>query len=126
MKPNVLLKLLCFLLLVTFLGACSSQLTPEEAIPNPIPQNSKFAKIQLGWSINRVHDTIGKPTDSHAYSTGKAWIPFYFGSDYARVEDIYKGEGRIVYTGGTGFGARSWTVYKIIYNKNESGYNDKK
>ncbi len=120
---------LAFLLvaLVCGLTACQkSNPTPEEAIPTPIPATSKFAKIQLGWSLKRVQDTIGEPTEMRDYATGKAFIPFYFGSDSYRMEGLYKGEGRIIYAGGAGISAQGFTVHKIIYDANESGYNDKK
>lgn len=106
--------------------ACkTSSFESEEAIPYPIPAKSKFAQIQLGWSYKRVHDTIGDPTDTREYTTGKAFIPFYFGSDMERIEDLYKGEGRIIYSGGSGVSSQGYTVLKIIYDSGESGYNDK-
>ena len=37
-------------------------------------------------------------------STGKAWIPFYFGSDRYRYEVVYKGQGRLLFASGAGFG----------------------
>ena len=125
-KTQRILVGLLMLALALMLGACGSKpLDRAEAIPNPIPAKSKFAKIDLGWSMQRVHDTIGKPTDTRSYTTGKAWIPGYFGSDSARMEDLYKKQGRIIYSGGTGLGNDGWTVLKIIYDANESGYNDK-
>ncbi|MDL2275179.1 hypothetical protein LJC22_03515 [Desulfosarcina sp. OttesenSCG-928-G10] len=99
----------------------------EEAynpIPNPIPPKSKFAKIQIGWSQARVHDTIGKPTDSHGYTTGQAWNPFYFGGDRYRIEDLYKGEGRVVYANDGGPYSQHYVVAEIIYDPKESGYSD--
>lgn len=112
--------------LLLTLAACKAS-SPEDdaAIPYPIPAKSKFAQIQLGWSHKRVHDTIGEPMDTREYTTGKAFIPFYFGSDMGRIEDLYKGEGRIIYSGGSGVNSQGFTVLKIIYDPNESGYNDK-
>jgi hypothetical protein len=124
--------LFCTLVL---LGACKSSgrdnqsttasMEKYDAIPYPIPSGSLFSKISLGWSQARVHDTIGKPTDSRGYVTGKNWIPMYFGSDRYRIEDLYKGEGRIIYSGGSGMSYQGYTVLKIIYDQTESGYNDK-
>lgn len=117
------LGLIC---LVFALAACKGASPKEEdAIPVPIPAESIFTKIQLGWSQKRVHDTIGTPADTRSYFTGKSFIPFYFGSDHGRVEDLYKGEGRIIYSGGTGLGNQGFTVLKIIYDPAETGYNDK-
>lgn len=111
-------------MLLSLMACKSSSPKLEDAIPNPIPESSKFSKIALGWSMGRVHDTIGMPNDTRNYMTGKAFIPMYFGSDRARMEDLYKGEGRIIYAGGTGLGNQGFTVFKIIYDPNESGYND--
>lgn len=76
---------------------------------------SKFSKIQIGWDQKHVIDVIGLPTDTKVYSTGKAWIPFYGGSDSMRNEAHYKGEGILTY-GGNG------KLIRIIVNPNESGY----
>ncbi len=45
-----------------------------------------------------------QPTDQGGYITGKAWIPFYFGSDRARWEMAYKGKGRLIFSQNAGFG----------------------
>lgn len=63
-----------------------------------IPKSSPLAKIELGMSDARVRDLIGSPNDSETYQTGKAWIPFYYGTDVARTEYIYRGEGRVVFS----------------------------
>ena len=46
--------------------------------------NSKLSKLQIGMSMRQSIDLAGSPTDQGAYVTGKAWIPFYFGSDRHR------------------------------------------
>ena len=85
--------------------------------------NSKFTKLQIGMSWKQVIDTIGEPTDSGAYVTGKAWIPFYFGGDRHRLEMTYKGQGRLIFAGGSGFsGIGSGNLIWIIHSANESGY----
>jgi hypothetical protein len=56
----------------------------------PAP-GSKFTRLQIGMSMKQVTDLIGQPTDQGAYVTGKAWIPFYYGSDRYRHEAVYKG-----------------------------------
>jgi hypothetical protein len=43
-----------------------------------------FTKLRIGMSRQQAIDLAGQPTDQGAYITGKAWIPFYFGSDRAR------------------------------------------
>ena len=56
-----------------------------EITGKPAP-NSTFTKLQIGMPIKQVTDIVGPPTDSGAYVSGKAWIPFYFGSDRYRYE----------------------------------------
>lgn len=82
-----------------------------------IPRSSKLSKIRKGMSRKQVYDLIGAPTDSHGYSTGKSWIPFYYGGDRYRWEDLYKRQGRIIYTG-----RNHWKVHEIIYDPKETGY----
>ena len=85
-------------------------------------RNSKFSRLQIGMSAKQVTDLAGPPTDQGAYVTGKAFIPFYFGSDRHRYEMTYKGQGRLVFAGG-GMGDYSGgNLIWIIHNPNESGY----
>ena len=79
------------------------------------PKGSKFSRIKLNMSAQQVYDIIGRPTDRKAYVTGKAWIPFYYGSDTSRQEYIYKGEGRLT-IGGNG------RLIAIHVDPSEDGY----
>ncbi|PTS86765.1 hypothetical protein DBR00_01595 [Pseudomonas sp. HMWF032] len=107
------------------LAACgASPRTPQQQITSQIPQSSPLAKIQPGMSMRQVHDLIGQPTDSYNSMTGKMFIPFYFGNDAVRMEELYKGQGRITYTGVGAMGA-SYNVYQITYDANEDGYNNR-
>jgi hypothetical protein len=81
-----------------------------------------FTKLQIGMSMRQAVDLVGQPTDSGAYVTGKAWIPFYFGSDRHRYEMVYKNQGRLIFAGGS---LGNWTggnLIWIIHNANEPGY----
>ena len=51
-----------------------------EITGNPAP-GSKFSQLKIGMGFRQVQDIAGPPTDQGAYITGKAFIPFYFGSD---------------------------------------------
>lgn len=51
--------------------------------------------------------------------TGKAWIPFHFGSDNSRQECNYKGQGRLIFSNQANGSAY---LPKIVYDANESGY----
>lgn len=96
---------------------------PESRIEGNIPANAPFAKIKIGMGQGQVHSILGQPTDSKTYQTGKMWIPFYFGSDTMRTEELYKGVGSITYTG-IGIGGVNLTVFKAIYDPSEDGFQD--
>jgi hypothetical protein len=88
-------------------------------IPAP---NSKFTKLQIGMPMRQVVDLVGPPTDQGTYITGKAFIPFYFGSDRHRFEMTYKGQGRLIFAGGGMGDYSSGNLIWIIHNANEPGY----
>ena len=67
-------------------------------IPAP---GSRFAQLQIGMPMRQVMDILGPPTDEGSYITGKAFIPFYYGSDRYRYELVYKGQGRLIFAGGS-------------------------
>ena len=92
-----------------------------EITGNPAP-NSKFTKLQIGMPMRQVVDLVGPPTDQGAYITGKAFIPFYFGSDRHRYEMTYKGQGRLIFAGGGMGDYSSGNLIWIIHNPNEPGY----
>lgn len=92
-----------------------------EITGNPAP-NSKFTKLQIGMGVRQVSDIVGPATDQGAYITGKAFIPFYFGSDRHRFEMVYKGQGRLIFAGGGMGDFSSGYLIWIIHNPNESGY----
>lgn len=83
--------------------------------------NSRLAKLKIGMSQQQATDVAGQPTDQGAYVTGKAFIPFYFGSDRSRWEMVYKGQGRLIFSNQSGFGSGYYLTW-IIHNANEGGY----
>ena len=85
-------------------------------------KNSKFTKLQMGMGMKQVTDLIGSPTDQGAYVTGKAFIPFYFGGDRYRHELVYKGQGRLVFAGGSVGNLGAGRLIRITHNENEPGY----
>ena len=89
-----------------------------EIIGNPIP-GSKFSKLEIGMSQTQVNDMIGSAKECGSYMTGKAWIPFHFGSDNSRQECNYKGQGRLIFSNQANGAAY---LLKIVYDANESGY----
>ena len=63
----------------------------KEAVAKP---GSKFSKIKLGLTQIQVREMIGKPNKENTHSSGKQFIPFYFGEDRSQVtEYFYKNEG---------------------------------
>lgn len=96
----------------------------ESRIVGNIPAGSPWSKLTLGMTKGMVHEIIGQPSDEMTYSTGKMWIPFYFGKDVARLEEMYKGQGRITYTG-MGVGGTNYKVYRVVYDPTEDGHPDR-
>ncbi len=84
---------------------------------------SKFAQLKIGMSAAQVLSMLGQPSDQGAHPTGKAWIPFYFGSDRYRYEVVYKGQGRLLFASGAGFGwdANTHLIW-IIHSAAEQGF----
>lgn len=80
-----------------------------------------FTKLRIGMSRQQAIDLAGQPTDQGAYITGKAWIPFYFGSDRARWEMAYKGKGRLIFSQNAGFGTDFYLTW-IIHSEKDPGY----
>lgn len=93
-----------------------------EITGKPAP-GSKFTKLQIGMSMRQAVDMVGtRPTDQGAYMTGKAWIPFYFGSDRHRYEMVFKGQGRLIFAGGSLGDYSGGNLVWIIHNSAEGGY----
>jgi hypothetical protein len=92
-----------------------------EMIGKPAP-DSKFAKVHAGMYSKEISDLIGPPTDQKSYQTGKAFIPFHFGSDNYRTEYHYKGEGVLTFSGGGMGEMGSLKLIRIEANPSESGY----
>lgn len=88
-------------------------------IPAP---NSTFTQLKIGMGFRQVENIAGPPTDQGAYITGKAFIPFYFGSDRTRSEFVYKGEGRLIFAGGSFGDLSGGNLIWIINSATESGF----
>jgi hypothetical protein len=83
---------------------------------------SPFSQLKIGMGIRQVTDIAGPPTDQAAYITGKAFIPFYFGSDRNRFELIYRGQGRLIFAGGSVGNYGGGNLIWIINSASEPGY----
>jgi hypothetical protein len=91
-----------------------------EITGKPVP-GSKFTQLKIGMSANQAISLIGAPTEQGAYITGKAWIPFYFGSDKYRYELTYKGQGRLIFASSPGYMLGETHLIWIIHSANETG-----
>ncbi len=90
-----------------------------KAPPKPAPPGSKLARVTNGMTEAQVVEILGAPTSQQNYMTGKAWIPYYYGSDTSRLDYRYKGVGIVVfsrnrYSGGT-------KVIRVDYDPSEDG-----
>lgn len=108
------------------LVGCSSRSADQPAADTatasaPAPAGSKLAQVKIGMNKKQVSDILGPPTDENSYQSGKAWIPFYFGTDVRRTSYYYKGVGRVVFADGNQFGGGTPEVVRVDYDPNESG-----
>lgn len=70
------------------------------------PQSgSKLAAVKIGMTEAEVQKLAGPPNSTRRYATGKAFIPFYFGSDSRRREWVYTGSGSVAFNAGRGAGS---------------------
>lgn len=104
-RGPVLASALVLVLAAGSLSACankggdSAPAAKEAAKPAvPIPAGHPFGKITDGMNESDVRKILGEPTSSKDYMTGKAWIPWYYGSDTSRQEWVYKGKGLITFS----------------------------
>jgi len=86
----------------------------------PPPASSPLSKIKVGMSEQEVREILGPPTAENEYVSGKAFIPFYYGPDRSRRGYFYKGMGRVVFSGGSGFN-RTGKVSRVEYAPSETG-----
>lgn len=79
-----------------------------------VPASSPLSRIKSGMTEVQVRKILGEPDNSNSYMTGKAWIPFYFGGDTHRVDWIYNGTGRVVFSRNQWSG--SVTVVDLVHD----------
>lgn len=76
-----------------------------EVSGTPAPE-SRFAKVKIGMELEQVYKLIGEPDQLYNHTTGKNWIPFYFGADGQRIVTHYRGEGCLTYSAGGVFNSK--------------------
>ncbi|MDR2208417.1 MAG: hypothetical protein LBE22_05540 [Azoarcus sp.] len=77
---------------------------------------SKFKNLRLGMSRYVIEKQLGMPDDIQHNVTGKAFAPFYYGTDRVRYTAYYKGSGTLIYSG-----TSSDKLIEIHHNASESG-----
>ena len=82
------------------------------------PPESPLAAVKLGMSSSQVEKLLGEPDNESGYITGKSFIPFYYGPDTSRVDWMYRGMGRVVFSVSQYTG--SLRVIRIDYNPDET------
>jgi hypothetical protein len=107
-------------------GAVTAQEQPPTRTQTGPPASgdggaASFDRISHGMSMEEVFAQIGQPTATTSRITGKAWAPFYYGGDTARMFALYKGKGRVVFSNASRF-APVWRVIDIVHDPTESGY----
>ncbi len=90
-----------------------------EVIGSPA-RGSKFAKLEIGMSSAAVVMLIGVPDDQISHITGKAFIPFYFGSGTAEMEYFYAHSGRLTFDN-EGVSSSGYTLIRIENNQHAEG-----
>jgi hypothetical protein len=119
--------MVCVLVLGLALAACASGgsgSSGEAAADRPPrgvapPAGHRLANVEPGMTPGQVTGILGAPTSEQSYQTGKAWIPFYWGSDLARTDWKYAGEGRVVFSQNRWSGALK--VIRVDYDPGEDG-----
>ncbi len=107
-------------------SAIAAQAQPPATIPTGPAATGEagtaaFDRISHGMSMEEVFARIGQPTATTSRITGKAWAPFYYGGDTARMFALYKGKGRVVFSNASRF-TPVWREIDIVDDPTESGY----
>ena len=97
--------------------AAKAEGPPQGVAP---PAGHKMAKVEAGMNDGDVRRIMGEPQTRKVYMTGKAWMPWYWGSDTHRTEFKYKGSGRVVFNTNRWSGALK--VVRVDYDRKEDGY----
>lgn len=84
-------------------------------------KNSKFTQLQIGMSDVAAIKILGEPSAKARRNTNKIYIPVYTGKDRSRLMLVYKGQGRLVFSGGPVGNENAFTLLYVIHNANESG-----
>ena len=91
------LRLLLISGVVFLFGCAASGPVVKDGTGFDLPASNPLHVITAGMSDVDVRKRIGQPKDYRSYTTGKSWIPFYYGTDTSRQEWFYD-SGRVVFS----------------------------
>jgi hypothetical protein len=89
---------------------------PAARAPAP---GSPLSRVTVGMTEAQVIEILGQPTSQQNYVTGKAWIPWYYGSDTSRLDYRYKGVGLVAFSRNRYSGAAK--VVRVDADPSEDG-----
>ena len=92
--------------------------TFEGEVYGNIPPGSKWARLKIGMEQSEVQSILGVTHEVRHTPTGKAFMPFYYGTDRYRNEHVYRGQGSVSYTSGGHWGAGRGVLMMINYDPN--------
>jgi hypothetical protein len=90
----------------------------EGEIYGNIPAGSKWSRLQIGMEQPEVERILGVTHEVRHTPTGKAYMPFYYGTDRYRNEHVYRGQGSVSYTSGGSWGNGRGVLMMINYDPN--------
>ncbi|MDP3537491.1 MAG: hypothetical protein Q8S26_02175 [Azonexus sp.] len=92
--------------------------TFEGEVYGNIPPGSKWSRLIIGMEQPEVERILGITHEVRHTPTGKAYMPFYYGTDRYRNEHVYRGQGSVSYTSGGSWGAGRGVLMMINYDPN--------
>ena len=84
-------------------GSTATRESPKKA-EQSTRGSGKFAGLTVGMKRNQVNRLIGSGSETTYYSSGKGYIPFYYGDDRQKANVWYRGVGCLVFNTGQEFG----------------------
>jgi len=74
------------------------QSQPKVQAVKPVNPNNVLLNIKKGMTPEEVRNIVGNPQRHTIYETGKRWVPFYYGTDFQRMDWFYGDFGHITFS----------------------------
>ena len=81
---------------------------------------SRFERLQIGMERSEVVRIAGRPTSEFSHITGKAFIPYFYGSGGAEIKMAYSGLGRLILSKSARYSG-NYHLIAIEHNAAEKG-----